>query len=105
MTDQEIVLITGGNTGLGFETVRALYSSQKPYSIILAGRSLAKVDEAIKAAQAEFPSSHSKLSPLQVDVEQDESITKAFEQVQAMSGRLDILINNAGEHCHSSAPQ
>jgi NAD(P)-dependent dehydrogenase (short-subunit alcohol dehydrogenase family) len=102
MTNQEIVLITGGNTGLGFETVRALYSSRKAYTIILAGRSPAKVDEAIKAAQAEFPSSHSKLFPLQVDVEHDESITKAFEQVQAMWGKLDILINNAGKPRHQS---
>ena len=97
MSQTEIVLITGGNTGLGFEIVRALYKSDKGYNIILAGRSLPKVDGAIRSAQAENPSSHSKLVPLQVDIEHDDSIIKAFEQVQAEFGKLDILLNNAGK--------
>ncbi|KAI4160834.1 MAG: hypothetical protein LQ342_005359 [Letrouitia transgressa] len=96
MAQQEIVLITGANTGIGFQIVRALYSSDQAYDIILGGRSLAKVQEAISSAAAEFPSSLSKLLPLQVDIEHDDSIQKAFEEVQSKWGRLDALVNNAG---------
>lgn len=95
-TAREVILITGANTGIGFEVVRALCNSEKSYEIILAGRSLAKVQEAISSAVAEFPSSSSKLSSLQVDVEYDSSIKNAFDEVQSKFGRVDSLINNAG---------
>ncbi|KAL9621342.1 MAG: hypothetical protein Q9160_004233 [Pyrenula sp. 1 TL-2023] len=96
MAAQEIVLVTGANTGLGFEIIKAFCGSDKSYNIILGGRSIEKVQKAVETAKQEFPSSHSTLSPLQVDIESDESIQKAFEEVQTKSGRVDALINNAG---------
>ncbi|KAG8889097.1 hypothetical protein FRB98_005847 [Tulasnella sp. 332] len=96
MAQRAVVLITGANTGLGFQIVRALYGSDKPYDIILSGRSLPKVKDAINSAEGEFPSSVSKLSPLHVDIEHDDSIRSAFKQVQSTFGKLDTLINNAG---------
>ena len=45
---------------------------------------------------AEFPSSGSKLFPLQVDIEYDDAINRAFGEVQSKFGRVDALINNAG---------
>lgn len=98
MAQRGIILITGANTGLGFQIVRALCSSDKAYDIILGGRSLAKVDAAIKSAVSEYPSSSSKLSPLQVDIEHDDSIKAACEEIESKFGRLDTLINNAGMH-------
>jgi NAD(P)-dependent dehydrogenase (short-subunit alcohol dehydrogenase family) len=96
MSSQEVVLVTGANTGLGFQIIRALLSSEKAYRIILGGRLLAKAQEAVNAVVREFPSSHSKLCPLQVDIEDDGSIQEAFEKVQFEFGRVDVLINNAG---------
>ena len=96
MAQPEVILITGANTGIGFQIVKTLCASDKAYDIILGGRSLSKLDAAISAARAEFPSSRSKLSPLQVDIEHDDSIKKAFEHVQSEFGRLDALVNNAG---------
>ena len=96
MAAREVVLITGANTGIGFQIVRALCGSEKPYDIIVSGRSPSKVQEAIKSMGTEFPSSHSKLFPLQVDIEQDESIENAYEEVQKTFGKLDCLVNNAG---------
>ncbi|KAF2801865.1 NAD(P)-binding protein [Mytilinidion resinicola] len=97
MSDSTIVLITGGNTGIGYETVKALYASSKgPYTILLGGRSIEKVNNAIAALQKEIPDTASKLVPLQVDIESDESITAAFETVKSSVGYIDVLINNAG---------
>lgn len=96
MNPPEVVLITGANTGLGFQIIRALCSSSKAYSILLAGRSLVKAQQAVTSATEDFPSSHSKLWPIQVDIEDDGSIHKAFHEVQTKFGRLDVLINNAG---------
>lgn len=91
-----VVLITGANTGIGFQIVRALCSSDEAYNIIVGGRSLSKAQDAISSAVNEFPSSRSKLFPIQVDIEQDDSIKNAFNEVQSQFGKLDALVNNAG---------
>lgn len=97
MAHADIVLVTGANTGIGYQIVRALAASEGKHEIIVAGRSLDKAQAAIDSAKAEFSSTSSKLHPLQVDLESDESINAAFEKVQTQFGRVDVLINNAGK--------
>lgn len=89
-------MITGANTGIGFQIVRSLCNSDQAYDIIVGGRSLSKAEDAISSAVKEFPSSRSKLFPIQVDIEQDDSIKHAFNEVQSKFGKLDALVNNAG---------
>jgi NAD(P)-dependent dehydrogenase (short-subunit alcohol dehydrogenase family) len=96
MDPQEVVLVTGANTGLGFQIIRALCGSNKAYNILLAGRSLVKAQQAARSATEDFPSSRSKLWPIQVDIEDDDSVQRAFDEVQIKFGRLDALVNNAG---------
>lgn len=96
MSNAEVILITGANTGLGYQIAKALTASGVGYQIIVAGRSLDKVHEAIRSIQSEVPTTQSKLSPLQVDVESDSSITAAASKLQTEFGRVDVLINNAG---------
>ncbi|TVY87140.1 Short-chain dehydrogenase/reductase [Lachnellula willkommii] len=97
MVSNSVVLITGANTGLGFEIVKSLLQSPKPYTILLGGRSLEKAKAAAQQAQTEFPSSNSIIKPVQIDIESDSSITNLFEQISAEYGRVDVLINNAGK--------
>lgn len=97
MASNSIVLITGANAGLGFEIVKALLQSPKPYTILLGGRSLEKAKAATQQAQTEFPSSNSVIKPVQIDIESDSSITNLFDQISAEYGRVDVLINNAGK--------
>ncbi|KXT00007.1 hypothetical protein AC578_4857 [Pseudocercospora eumusae] len=90
-----VVLITGANTGLGFETVKALLQSPRKYTILLGGRDVAKAERAANAAASEIPS-HSIVQHFQIDVEDDSSIAKAYENIAAKYTTIDCIINNAG---------
>ena len=96
MASPQTILITGANTGLGLEVVRALYSSPNPYTIILGSRTLSKADDAIATLKGEGSSSKNALSSVQIDVESDSSITAAFQTISSTHDKLDCLINNAG---------
>ncbi|KAI1474749.1 NAD(P)-binding protein [Daldinia eschscholtzii] len=95
-SDKEVILITGGNTGLGFEIAKALYQSEIPYEIIIGTRTVSKGEDAIATLNKEIPQSASSLSVVQVDLTSDESIEKAIETISSQNGRLDALVNNAG---------
>ncbi|KAF4617029.1 hypothetical protein G7Y89_g15120 [Cudoniella acicularis] len=92
----KVVLVTGANTGIGYETVKALLESKKAYRVFLGSRSIEKAKLAIESLHKECPETTSTVEGLQVDLTSDESIEKAFEQVKANPGYLDTLINNAG---------
>lgn len=100
MTSDPVILITGANTGLGFETVKALCQSSKKYTILLGGRDLEKAKAAVQEAHKECSTSASVVTPIQVDIDDDNSISQAFEHVATQYGRLDVLINNAGNDHH-----
>jgi len=97
MSLRKIVLITGANTGLGFETVKSLLASSTAYHILLAGRSIDKAKAAATALQSSENGTVSSLEALQIDVTDDDSILAAFKHVENSHGRLDVLINNAGD--------
>ncbi|KAG7407613.1 Short-chain dehydrogenase/reductase tropE [Fusarium oxysporum f. sp. rapae] len=95
MEGRKLVLVTGANTGLGFQIVKAICSSDTEYEVLVGGRSIQKAEQAITSFKEQFPSSH--LHAIQVDIEDDASIVSAFEHVKTKYGKLDALINNAGE--------
>ena len=96
MASRKIALVTGGNSGIGYETVKALLQSEKPYHVLLGSRSVDKGKLALETLRKECPESTNTVEMIQVDLTSDESIEKAFEQVKSSSGRVDALINNAG---------
>lgn len=96
MNRKIIVLVTEANTGLGFEMIRALCSSEKAYEVLVGGRSLLRAEQAANAVMMEFPSTRSRAWPIQIDIEDDESIQRVFDGVATQFGRLDALVNNAG---------
>jgi len=95
-TAKKIVMVTGGNNGIGFEVVKALLSSTKAsYHILMGSRSLSKAKLAIDKLQGEVETSNT-VEAVQVDLTSDESIESAFEHVKTSHDRLDVLVNNAG---------
>ncbi|KAF8881050.1 hypothetical protein CPB84DRAFT_1792134 [Gymnopilus junonius] len=96
MASQKIVLVTGGNHGIGYETVKAFLESDKSYHVLLGSRSLEKGKLAIENLHKECPESTNTVEAVQIDLTSDESIEKAFEQVKTNQGHIDALINNAG---------
>ena len=85
-------LVTGGNSGLGLATVKALAS--KGAHVILAARDPKKGAEAIKAVLSVYPSA--KVESLQLDLASQSSIRQAAELTSEKIPVLDLLINNAG---------
>ncbi len=98
MASLKVVLVTGGNNGIGFETVKALLQSNKAYHILMGSRSLDKAKRAIATLHKDCPETTNTVEAVQVDLTSDESIEAAFKQVKASPGRIDALINNAGMH-------
>lgn len=85
-------VVTGANSGLGYETVRGL--ARKNAHIIMACRSQKKGQEALAAIQAEFPQASLVLMPLDLS---DLASVRAFAQAfNEKYDQLDMLINNAG---------
>ena len=64
MDDRIIVFVTGANTGLGLEMVKALYSSENAYEVLLGGRSLTKAREAAEATTKQFLAANNKIWPI-----------------------------------------
>ncbi|QYT06385.1 Short chain dehydrognease/reductase [Trichoderma simmonsii] len=93
---KEIVLITGANTGIGWETAKALLKSAKPYHILLGSRSMSKAADAIAKLFEHVPVTQNTLEGLQIDIADDESIQRAAHMIANKWGRVDVLVNNAG---------
>lgn len=93
------ILIIGGTSGLGFAVAEA--SLEYGASIVLAGRSETKIDEAIARLKSAYPEAADRFRGHVVDLKGDDieaSITKLFE-FATMGGqlKLDHIVSTAGE--------
>lgn len=80
------VFITGGGTGIGLATARALAPTGARFTLV--GRDGARAQEASSA----FENAHG----LSCNVADEASVTAAFSAARDRFGPIDILINNAG---------
>ncbi|KAJ7595720.1 hypothetical protein C8J56DRAFT_1001727 [Mycena floridula] len=86
-----VILVTGSNTGIGYEVVRILAS--KGHIVYLAARNVA----AGKEAQARLLKEHNlNVKFVQLEVTDIGSIQAAKDLIEKAEGRLDNLVNNAG---------
>jgi NAD(P)-dependent dehydrogenase (short-subunit alcohol dehydrogenase family) len=91
----QIILITGASSGFGRLTAIALakaghtvYASMRGTT----GKNAGKVQEMQKFAQE----TGVDLRPIELDVGSENSIAEAVDQIMGASGRLDVLMHNAG---------
>jgi NAD(P)-dependent dehydrogenase (short-subunit alcohol dehydrogenase family) len=87
-----VVVITGANTGLGYETAAAL--AEHGAHVVLAIRNLDKGKDAAARITATGPRGEVALQEL--DLTSLDSIRAAARQLRADHDRIDLLINNAG---------
>jgi NAD(P)-dependent dehydrogenase (short-subunit alcohol dehydrogenase family) len=95
MTTKPVILITGGNQGLGHEALKVL-ARTKRYHLVVAARSQQKADDAIKTISSETASDSADFTPVVINLENDDSIFAAAKIVKEKFGHLDVLVNNAG---------
>jgi NAD(P)-dependent dehydrogenase (short-subunit alcohol dehydrogenase family) len=85
-------VITGANTGLGFETAAAL--AGRGAHVVLAVRNLEKGKQA--AARITAATAGADVALQELDLTSLESVRAAAEQLRSDHDRIDLLINNAG---------
>jgi NAD(P)-dependent dehydrogenase (short-subunit alcohol dehydrogenase family) len=87
-----IAVITGANTGLGFETAKAL--AARGASVVLAVRNVDKGKAAAASITADNPGAD--VSIQQLDLSSLVSVREAADDLRASHDTIDLLINNAG---------
>ena len=94
----KVVLVTGGNTGLGLETILQL-ARHNPKHIYLGARSADKAKTAIQYVQRTLQQQEIRpcsIEHVPLDLSNFDSVEQAAQRIFATTRRLDILILNAG---------
>jgi len=87
-----VAVITGANSGIGFETANVL--AARGAHVVLAVRNLEKGSTAVQRILTEHP--HAKLTVQELDLTSLDSVRAAADALRAAFPRIDLLINNAG---------
>ena len=87
-----VVLVTGANSGIGYETTRVL--ADHGAHVIMACRNHEKAARARDKLESQL--SRSSLELLDLDLADLASVRRAAARVLDQHARLDILVNNAG---------
>jgi NAD(P)-dependent dehydrogenase (short-subunit alcohol dehydrogenase family) len=85
-------LITGANSGIGYEAARAL--AQHGATVVLGCRDRARAEAAVEKIAATNPSGSSEI--IEMDLADLGSVENAANEFLANHDKLDILVNNAG---------
>jgi NAD(P)-dependent dehydrogenase (short-subunit alcohol dehydrogenase family) len=86
----KVAIVTGASSGIGEETAKRL--AGLGYTVYAAARRVERMAHLTAAG----------IRPVKVDVTDDASLVALVEEVVAESGRVDVLVNNAGYGSYGS---
>lgn len=81
---QKVILITGASSGMGYQTAETL--AKEGHKVYGGARRIERME----------PLKEFGVTPLKLDVTDEQSCKNAVQQVVDTEGRIDVLINNAG---------
>ncbi len=87
MTDKKVWLITGAGRGLGLDIAKTALAAG--HAVVATGRDTAKVTAAL--------GEHDDLQSVELDVSRPEDAQAAVATAIRTFGRIDVLVNNAGD--------
>ncbi|KAJ9604942.1 hypothetical protein H2200_010331 [Cladophialophora chaetospira] len=90
-----VVLITGANSGVGYAAAEVIAEASESYHVVLSSRNLENAHRALIEISSNANVKGS-LSTLQLDVTDRVSVEAAAREVLRDFGKVDVLINNAG---------
>src|SRR5262244_4326965 len=85
--DDKVTLVTGGSAGIGLAIARRF--AAEGATVYLTGRHKAELDAAVEAVGE-------RAVGVQSDVSKLDDLDRLFEEIKAHSGRLDVVVANAG---------
>jgi NAD(P)-dependent dehydrogenase (short-subunit alcohol dehydrogenase family) len=88
----KLAIVTGANSGTGFETTKAL--SARGAEVVIATRSADRAEAAILAIRRAQPQGRLRFEPL--DLASQASVAAFADRLLAEGRPIDILVNNAG---------
>ena len=95
MDNKAVVLITGASSGFGRLTAELL--ARKGYSVFATMRDINGRNATAAIALKELATAESlRLQVREMDVTQDLAVRSCIKQVVEQTGRIDVLVNNAG---------
>lgn len=83
----KVILVTGGNRGIGYGIVQSLLKRSSAHNIIVASRERAAAEKAI--VELHEDGVKSSLYPLALDITKDDTIQSAVAEVRDKFGKLD----------------
>ncbi|EPA05989.1 SDR family oxidoreductase [Candidatus Nitrosarchaeum limnium] len=87
---EKVAVVTGSSSGMGFETSLAL--ARDGFYTFATVRNVKKSDKILQIAKKE----KLNLEIIELDVDNEKSISSAIEKILAKKQRIDVLVNNAG---------
>ncbi|GCE31399.1 short-chain dehydrogenase [Dictyobacter alpinus] len=91
----KVIIVTGASSGIGLSTARLL--TQHGAKVALVARSVEKLEQLAQ----ELPDS----LVVPADMRNEQAVQQMITQVQQHYGRVDVLVNNAGQGMHISIEQ